>query len=800
MVILRNEIGLILSTHLSFYRRHPWLIALFLLGLSLGSALITAIAGLNQEAQNRYQESSALIQDPVTHLIKPLTGQEYMDGELWVELRRLGFINTQPVLRGTVATAEGRSLSIQGVNTLLWLNTAENSRQENRTEGTPAGIALLTLLVDTQFSQRVISAAGEPVKLKLPPDRAQPNIRLIDDIGLWALTDLATADYLLDAQGKLSFIELSNLNTHQQIRLKQVIKGKARLVAVENQAFDMLSDAFFFNLAALALLGYIVAAFLSFNAIKLTLQARQKLLRQMHLLGCSERGLRISLIVELVAVSLITALLGTVGGHVIANALVLDVNRTLVGLYQLDKALVISWQWSKVLLGFALNLLALVVILLSQTKRLAKLSRPLFYGLLVCTALSGVWLLNNATTEYQALLLCLCILLLFVLLVPNILRILAMLPIPFKSPLAQWLHADTRYHLNDLRIAIIAILVALGSAISMQIMVKSFSATLDAHLERQLSADIYLRTSYYKVALREALANRPEVKLLSIFQQSDGKVNTIPAKLDSYGNHTAHYQHISLISGRAVSPVDFRDQGCLANEQSAIKYGLLKEQKIDFVQNDIHFTCRISGFFYDYGNPAIRLLTLEDRHSQSELNLQFLGYSIHLHNDIAVTTFSEYLANEFEQDSTRIYPNQRFKRYASELFNDTFTVTKILNSFILAIAIISLCISLLSLSAGQMKQLTILHNLGVTRHQLLIMKLVQTAVIVLITILLTIPLGFALGLALLKFVMPIAFGWTIHFNPDLHALAFTCLLLIAASILCAYLPIRKITNQTAQGG
>ena len=50
-----------------------------------------------------------------------------------------------------------------------------------------------------------------------------------------------------------------------------------------------------------------------------------------------------------------------------------------------------------------------------------------------------------------------------------------------------------RYHIKDLHIAIIAILVAMGSAIGMQIMVQSFSKTLNNHLEKQLSADIYLK-------------------------------------------------------------------------------------------------------------------------------------------------------------------------------------------------------------------------------------------------------------------------------------------------------------------
>ena len=196
------------------------------------------------------------------------------------------------------------------------------------------------------------------------------------------------------------------------------------------------------------------------------------------------------------------------------------------------------------------------------------------------------------------------------------------------------------------------------------------------------------------------------------------------------------------------------------------------------------------------------MLTQESRHKASKLNKKNYGYSIQLKNTTKTSTtvakFSERLINQFQQDSYNILPNKRFKQHAKTLFDDTFVVTKALNSFILAIALLSLCTSLLSLSSNQLKQLTILKNLGVNQQQLLLMKLIQTAVIVFFTALFAIPLGFALGLALLKFVMPIAFGWTIHFNIDLITLFATCLTLIFVSILSAYLPIRKLTRPVAR--
>jgi putative ABC transport system permease protein len=806
MVVLTsfiNETKLILTTHIAFYRRHPWLMALFILGFSLGSALLTAISGLNQEAKTRYQHSSALINNPITHLIKPLTGKQTIDGDLWIKLRQQGFINAQPVLRGKLKTKEGKNLAIQGVDTLLWLNhlplnNTQHQQRDTHVNKTPSRFSLSSLLVDSQFAGRLYTKAGSQAQFVLPNGQDQPEISLMDDVGLWAITDIAHADYLLQAKGQLSFIELSHVTEQQVIQLTQLIAGKAQLIDAKQQSFDVLSQAFFFNLTALAMLGYIVAAFLSFNAIKLTLTARQRLIKQLQLLGCTKLNIQLSLSIELVIVSICTALIGTLGGYFIANGLVLDVNRTLVGLYQLDKALVIHWQWSNVLLGFALNIAALAVILLTQAKQVANKGKFIFYALLASTLVGLSWLVNYATNEYQALLLCFALLMLFILLVPKALSGLIALPFTLSNPLAQWLHADTRFHLKDLHIAIIAILVALGSAIGMQIMVKSFSTTLNAHLEKQLSADIYLRSDKFDHSLRQTLSNLPEVAQLSIYMKSAGKVNNVPAKLSSFGESFQHYQQISLTSGSAISDENFMNKGCLANEQSNIKFGFSLGDVAVFAQNSTHFNCRITGFFYDYGNPSMSLLTLEKRQKAAALNTEYVGYSIRLNSSTTVAAFSERLVNQFKQDSTHILPNKQFKQIANALFDDTFVVTKALNGFILAIALLSLCTSLLSLSVNQLKQLSILRNLGVAQRQLLTMKLFQTGGIVLFTALFAVPLGFALGFALLKFVMPIAFGWTIHFNLDLTSLLIMCLTLVAVSVLCAYLPIRKLTSLEAK--
>lgn len=788
------EVKLILTTHLAYFRQHLWLLLLFIVGFSLGSALLTAIAGLNQEAKNRHQQSSALLATAVSHIVKPPLGQDFIDGALWLQLRAQGFTNAQPVLRGKLKLASNQTIYLQGVDSLLWLTKPSSaSHSTNTAPSQQTTFSFTSILVDQKQANKLTSALADG-KLRLQDSQYLPEIIFADGIGLWSITDLAYADMLLQAKGQLSFIELIDLAPEQVPVVESLLGNQARLVSAQAQDFDALSGAFFFNLAALAMLGYIVAAFLSFNAIKLSIVGRKKLLTQLHILGFTQQSIRIALTLEFTLLSFLTALFGSVVGYLIANTLLLDLNRTLMGLYQLDRALTISWQWQSLLLGFVLNLSTLALMLFTQKHSLERNRKGLFYTVCSVVLAALVYYFFYAQTEFEALLLCFLLLMIFVLLTPTCLHRLLSLQNPFRQPLWQWLYADSKLQLTELRIAIVAILVALGSAIGMQIMVKSFSHTLELHLEKTLSADIYLQIDQDEPQLRERLTQDPSIQRVGIYMAADGYIDQIPANLVSYGQVSAAFSHISLTSGEPVSAEHFAENGCIANEQAAIKYGYQRHDKIRFVQNQQVFVCRISAFAYDYGNTALNLIIEEQKLRASAIHWQVYGLSLTLAEQVSAQQMTERLINDYQIDSNTISANQHFKQVANRLFNDTFKVTQLLNGFILAIALVSLCISLLSLSAQHASQLAVLHSLGIDALQLQKLKLLQTTLLVAFTALFAIPLGLALGFALLQFVMPIAFGWTIHFYLDLPALLSTCLLLLLAAVICAYLPVKKLTS------
>ncbi len=881
------EIRLILTAHLQFYLRHPLLIGLFIIGLSAGTALITAIQGLNSEAGNRYQFSTALIETRISHLIKPNIGEERLDGGLWLALRQAGIDTAQPVLEGRIRlypsqkplanqgllgneksvankNLQTQTLLIRGVNSLQWLNTRNDSGLSLTAETTQVvtsqSLALTTLLLDRKVAQRLnLEAEGEkeqPLISRLIPnepvnktalqsnikssDLKLPDIKLqtLQDLGPWAIMDIALADQLLGAGGQLSYIELSltfpsttgAASNHYQPsveQIKQIIGDQARLIAVEAQEFDTLASAFFFNLSALAMLGYVVGAFLSYNAIRLALNARKTLLSQMLQLGCRQSHALIALIIELSLLSLLTALIGSVLGYLIANVLVFDVNTTLIGLYDLDRALVVHWQWRNLLIGFGLNISALILLLLtqfSQQKRLNQLARlqlPTIGLVLLLIAL----LFFQAQTPFQAIALCASILMLFILLTPLVLKTLVNASPSLKHPLWQWLRADTQQHINEVSVAIIAILTAIGAAIGMQVMVGSFSTALSMHLEQRLSADFYIQPDKPTEQLRLQLQQMDTVARVGVYRKSIATltkiteknrnaieektsslrskrtVNPTTAELVSYGPNAKHFQHLRLTDSlerdkRQVREDQITQGHCLANEPTKLKYGFALGETIQLQQHNTHFSCRVSGFYYDYGSQQITIVVAEPVHKTTGMNAKTRGFSVTKQTGINSNQLFHQLKSQLNLPTEQIVENARFKQLANKLFEKTFAVTHVLNGFIIFIALVGIWVSFLSLSEQQLSQLALLQTLGITRASLLGAKLVQSGLLITATLLIAIPLGLMLGYILLKFIMPIAFGWSMPMVVNTSSLITLLFWVFLAAISVAFIPLLKLVRQS----
>jgi putative ABC transport system permease protein len=820
MVKLMAELKLILFTYCQFYRRHIGLLLLFFIGFSLGTALLTAIQGLNLEAGKRYQQTTALIQNPVTHFVRPMLGQNKLPQALWSNLRAQGLAQAQPVLEGTIETDTNTKVAIRGVNLLQWLTEGPPIQGQNRrskgqeseqnkvelrqTNNVEVMQLLMRVYADPKLIKR-INIKNNTLTVKVGLNLRTVKIIPMAGLGMNMLMDIGLADQLLQAEGEVSYLEISGLSVAKSAQLSSLIANQARLEDAQEQAFDALSEAFFFNLQALALLGYVVGAFLSFNAIKLAYTAREHLQHQMWVLGCQKSALIKALVIELTLLSFLAALLGGALGTALANVLVMDVSSTLRGLYQLDRSFVVNLDKRMIVTGFVLNIVVLFGFLASQTAFFKTLFIRAKWLLLVLGLAAAGYLALNANTKMSALLLCVCVLLLFFAITAPVVRAVFQVSWPTSNPLTQWLKADSIVQLPALLSSVLAILMAMGAAVGMQIMVGSFSDTLDTHLEKRLSADLYIRSDHNIQTLQRAFSAMPEVDKVGVYWSAKSEIihdqKTIPADLMAFGPSAEYNQHLTLLKGKLFTQAIFaKDEtgimGCIVNEPGLLQHQISIGDLIVLKQNTHALSCQVRAAYYDYGEQGLNVVVTTADLSQSGLNYTEYGLSLWLKQGSDVNAVAELVQQQHRLDSQQVIANQTLKDFAKQLFGKTFYVTQALNLFIMLIALFGMWVSFLTLGSGQLQPMAVLQTLGVTQKQLLGVKVLQAALIILTTLLLAIPLGLCLGWVLLTYVMPIAFGWTMAMTVDwLQLGVFACLVFTLALIVSA-LPLIKLTRSS----
>ncbi len=129
-----------------YLARHPWLMALSILGVALGVAVVVGIDLANSSARTAFRLSTETVTGRATHAIVP--GGGLLQDDTYRQLRtETGFRNAAPVLEGyTRAGAEtGPVLQILGIDPLAERTIPDHTQ---RTTGQPGSWCLYGPVTD----------------------------------------------------------------------------------------------------------------------------------------------------------------------------------------------------------------------------------------------------------------------------------------------------------------------------------------------------------------------------------------------------------------------------------------------------------------------------------------------------------------------------------------------------------------------------------------------------------------------------------------------------------------------------
>lgn len=779
---------------LSHWRHRPLQLATLVFGIALATALWSGVQAINAEARASYARSAEILQQSgLAQLVARKA--DAIPLASFSTLRRAGW-NVSPVIEGDHRFA-GKRIRLVGIDPLTM-----------PAEGRVVTISGSSDLVDFMGGTDVLivsPATAEQLK-GVDGIRLRVSNTIPDDA---AFVDISVADRLLKRNGALTRIvvapeQRSNLPSLDSVAPELMLKA-----AGEQPDLARLTDSFHLNLTAFGFLAFVVGLFIVYSATGLSYEQRRATFRTVRSLGLSLRALTAMLLIEIIALGLLSGLLGIVIGYFMASLLLPGVAATLRGLYgaSVSGSLSLRPEWWLAGLGMAMagtllsalqslwHVRRMPILASSQPRawmRASGKSQRLQAAIGIFLLVTALVLAVAGSGLVSGFAVLACLLLGAALVLPVLISMALKAAQRLSGQaLTFWFWADTRMQLPGLSLALMALLLALSANIGVGTMVSSFRSTFLGWLDQRLVAELYVtaRDEPEAARLSEWLKTRSDAVL---------PIWSVPAtvlgskvQISGVADHATYRDHWPLLQSTpdawdALS----QGHGTLINEQLWRRNRVQLGQDIALADQ---WAVEVVGVYSDYGNPKGQLMVGAEALSQHFPDVSKLRFGVRV-DPARAADLSGELEREFGLPKSNIIDQSSLKQQSTAIFEQTFVVTGALNILTLAVAAFAMFASLLTLSGIRLAQLAPVWAMGVRRRDLALLEALRTLALWLVTFLAAIPVGLALAWVLLVIVNVEAFGWRLPvmiFPADWAKLGGTALIAAALSMM---LPVLRLAR------
>jgi putative ABC transport system permease protein len=822
-------------------RSHPWQLGLAILGIALGVAVAVSIDLANGSALRAFRLSTEAVSGRATHQI--VGGPSGLPEDLYRRLRlELGVRRAAPIVEGDMAVAgrAGRTLHVLGIDPFAdgdfrpYLDSREGRARDGLARagelvgrGGTALIAASTaqslglaiggeLAVDVAGARRTLTLVG----LLQPADAG--SARALQDL---LVVDIATAQELFGAAGRLTRIDLIVEDAQLLQRIGQALPAGADLVGAGTQAgaTARMILAFQWNLTALSLLALVVGMFLIYQTMTFSVVQRRPLIGSLRALGVTRAEVFALVMSEALVIGVVGTLAGLVLGLGMAQGLLRLVTRTINDLYFVlsvrDVALDPATLAKSLLLGLGVTALAALAPALEATAaapRIVMSRASLETGARRGTRRAG-WLGLAVLAAGGAVLavpggIALGFAGLFVVMVGCALltpaaAVVLLRPLHGVAGAAFGLlgRLATRgivAALSRTSVAMAALTIAVAAAIGVGVMIASFREAVTSWLEGTLRADVYVSApslvgsrpdATLDPALVAHLAATPGVAHAStsrgvVVQSARGPVPVVALDVDP-----ARPPRWRFREGTAAGV--WEGDTVIVSEPYANRHasgpGATVRLRTDRGARDFP----VAGVFYDYGSSAGVVIMSRHTWEGAWADRRISGLAL----DAAPGLDAEALAAAVRERATGgpqlVVRSQRALRAASlEVFDRTFAITGVLRTLSVVVAFVGMLAALMALQLERAREIGVLRVLGLTPRQVWTLVTAQTGIVGLLSGLLAVPSGLLLAAILVFVINRRSFGWTMSIEPSPWILLQGVALSVLAALLAGLYPAWRMAR------
>jgi putative ABC transport system permease protein len=815
----------------SYLLRHPWQLALAVLGISVGVAVIVAVDLANASARKAFLMSMDTLTGDATHQV--IGGPSGISENVYSKLRtEHGITAIAPVVEGTVKIDDA-TLSVLGVDLFAereirsFTGDAQGADPDEASNEslftgfliTPGAVTTsertasdLGLAVGSTFELLANGKPRQGTLLATFPDDGNNVYQLL-------VTDIATAQEWLAKPGWLTRIDVRIADGDEAAlaTLKDALPDGNQVLSAAGRTRSTaeMSKAFMTNLTAMSLLALLVGLFLIFNSVNFSVLQRRPLIGVLRALGLTRRQLLTMILTEAAIVGLLAAVLGVLLGIVLGEQLLQLVARTINDLYFRVNATDVSVDAYSVAKGLIAGVAAALVaaalpaieatsyqprlaMTRSNLEQRARNSVPVVAVTGAALMLASVVLILVSGTSLVAGLTAVFLLILgFALCVPYFVHMSTKLIAPAAGAMggaaSRMAVSGIASGLSRTGVAIVALAVAVSATIGVSIMVDSFRGSVSSWLESTLQADVY--TGSQRGPMDPAL--------IEVIRQLDGVEVVSSQKLAWLENATSRTQLRVLDMPRAayagteiidadpdvVWPQWESSDAVLVSEPYGYQFGVGAGDTVMLPTDSGLQSFRVAATFESYDIQASGVMMSRNTYARhfDDDSIDALGlYLDERSNPDVIVDQIELLSDSMQ--ALYVISNADLRKESLRIFDRTFVITDVLYWLALGVAFIGILSAMLALQLERARESATLRALGMTPFQVGGLITTQTGVIGLLSGLAAVPLGIVMAWVLIKVINRRAFGWQIDMTVAPDILLASVAFAIGAALLAGLYP------------
>ena len=825
--------------------RDPFRMIITILGVAIGVAVFLSIQLANRQTLRSFEESVELVlgrADAIVHAEGMAFDEKYFQ-----ELSRIReLVKSYPVIEGYgVELKTGQVVEILGTDLLQDSGIRDFSIKtlEKDLKGLlpiimdPKGIVLPEKFIPgTNFKP------GDKINFLINGTEKTFNVNaILENKGLaralngnFALMDIAAAQWAFGRIGKLDRIdiEFKRKENFESIREKisEVLPGFLRVDRPErkNRQVEKMLRAFQYNLTALSFVALIVALYLIYNMVALSVVRRRAEIGTLRAIGATPLLVASIFFIEAGIIGVAGSVIGVWLGKYLAQFSLDAVSVTINNLYTPSYVTEVEFHWLQswpyLLLGVSLSLVSALIPAIDASRTSpATVMRRGSYDLKIFRGDRRLTLLALTSFVMAGV---------FSLLPPiggfpyfGFLAVfLVIMGLSFLSPSALLLGRDLlrgickKYfggegflasmnlsqNIGRNSLAISSLAIAFMMIISMSIMVHSFRQTVIVWIGQTLKADLFVRVAGgrdidYQYTLPgdrvEDIRKIPGVAAVDLFRAQDISYNDKPAVLGS-GDFEAlsRYGNLVIKSGPTAQELFAQMVGqdrAIISESFALKHEVGVGDFLFMETPNGSAKLQVVAVYYDYSRE--RGYIIIDR----SIFIKYYG-------DTDVNSFVIYLSNKNELENVRqellktlgadynlvIRSNPELKKNVLEIFDKTFAITYSLEIIAGGVALLGLFNTLIALILERKREIGIIRFIGGFQDQVKRMVLIESGILGFIGSIMGLAAGGIVSYILIFVINKQSFGWTIQIHFPYIFVFLSLILFWVVSLVAGLYPAR----------